>query len=140
MALVQHLLVRQHVFCNHAGVTAHVGKIDIPGGDDRKVRRRRDGPHPWERGGFAGVDATNTGVGMGTAQNHAVQHPSQLDISPVFRSAGDFVQAVVTNGAGTQHPVVACGLTHCMGRGRHTASPLFEVRSALIRPSLTRIN
>src|SRR5262245_48372742 len=64
---------------------------------------------------------------MGATENHAVQHPGQLDIGSVSGGARDFVPAVVTDRPGAQHPIGPWALMVSLCRGRHTTALLLEV-------------
>jgi hypothetical protein len=63
--------------------------------------------HAGQGLGLAGVNGVDEGVGMGTAQDFAVQHSGQIYIGPEFGPAGHLVQTVVANGPGAHHFVVA---------------------------------
>ena len=59
-----------------------------------------------ERFSFAGVNAQNTGVGVGAAQNLAIEQAGQLGIRTVAGRAGHFVHPVVADRTGSDHFVV----------------------------------
>ena len=56
--------------------------------------------------GTAGVDATDAGVGVGAAEDFAVQHAGQVDVGGITGAAHDLVGAVVAYGASADDAVV----------------------------------
>jgi hypothetical protein len=68
-----------------------------PGDDavgDRQVAPGDDGVHAGEGGGAAGVDGEDAGVGVGRAQDLAVQQPGRLQVVGEDGLAGDLAPAV----------------------------------------------
>ena len=58
----------------------------------------------------AGVNAPDAGVGVGAAQDFAVQHPRQMDVGGVTGAAHHLVRAVVAHRAGADHAVSFIGV------------------------------
>ena len=84
-----------------------LGKIDDPVLDDGEVFEGAHRIHAGQGLGLAGVNGMDAGMGMGAAQDFAVQHAGQVDIGPEFGPAGHLVQTIVADGPGAHHGVVA---------------------------------
>jgi hypothetical protein len=71
--------------------------------------------HPGQGFSFAGVDGPDAGMGMGAAEDFAMQQPRQLNIGPEPGAASNLVQAVMANGPGAHHFELAWTLALSIG-------------------------
>ena len=123
VALEESLLPRHHVLGHQAGIAQHLGEVDGLGVDQGEVQRRRHRGNTGKGLGLAGIYGTNAGVGVGTAQDFAVEHSRQLGVRAVLGGPGDLFQAVVADGPGAQYPIFTRGRALPLNRSRHRAYP-----------------
>ena len=83
VALVEHLLVRQVVLRHHPGIALGLYEIETLLRNDGKVHGGGNGLHAGQGLGLAGVDGANTGVGVGAAEDLAVQQSGHVDVGRV---------------------------------------------------------
>ena len=69
----------------------------------RKIGAGGNGLDPRQGQGAGGVNVLDHRVGMGTAQQLAVQQPSGVDIGGVAGPAHHFIRPVMADGTGTHH-------------------------------------
>ena len=74
--------------------------------DFRQVGGCDDGFHSRQRQCPAGVDASDTGMGVGTTQYLAVQHPGQVYIGGVTGAAHHFVGTVMPDRTSTYDAIL----------------------------------
>jgi hypothetical protein len=70
-----------------------------------QISRGHDRLDAGQAEGLAGVDLADGGVGVGTAQDTAVQQAGHLEVGAVEGPAGDLVHAVVTDRSRADHLV-----------------------------------
>ncbi len=98
VAVVEHLVPGHDVLGQIGHVAAAFARRSRRGrasGKSAPVRRRHT-HRAWLSA--ADVDALDAGVGMGAAQDLAVDHPGQVEVSAVLRAAGDLVDPVRSDG------------------------------------------
>ena len=111
VATVQRLFAGHHV----AAVEAVVDRcalflvLDF-GGNVREVGGGYHGVDAGQGQGAAGVDAADASVGVGAAQNFAVEHTGQVDVGGVAGAAHHLVRPVVADGAGPDDLIVFIGV------------------------------
>ena len=108
---IQRLLPRHHV----AAVETVVDRgpfllvLDL-GGHLGEIGGRHHGMDAGQCQRLAGIDAANAGVGVGAAQDLAVQHAGQVDVGGVAGAAHDLVGTVVAHRARADDAVVFLGI------------------------------
>ena len=65
----------------------------------------RHGMHARQRQCGRKVDRLDVGMGVRAAEHHPVQHAGQTNVSAVLRAAGDFIDAIMANGASSNDVV-----------------------------------
>ncbi len=74
VSLIEHLVRRHDVVTQEAYVVDHAfGQVDDTAGGLCQVSRGDDGMHPWHFRGVTGIDGFNAGMGVGTAQDLAME-------------------------------------------------------------------
>ena len=113
VALVQGLVVGHDVLRHEPRGALGFGEVDDLVFDDREVPGGRHRDHTWQRLGLAGVYRADAGVGVGAAQDLAVDHAGYLGIGAVLGRPRHLLQPVVTDGPGPNDPVLpgACFLS-----------------------------
>ena len=104
VALVEDFIAGQHVVAGEAHTL--VGVVH-PG--DGQVVDGNDGLDAGVRLGLGGVDGLDAGMGVGAAQDGPVEQAGHLEIAAVLGPAGNFVGAVVPDGAGAYHVIISIG-------------------------------
>ena len=97
MAVVQHLVARQHAVAHVAEVERRLSAEKHLRGIGRDVARRHHRLHAGQRLGRRRVDRHDARVRVRAAQHRAVQQAGQADIGAVGGAARDFVDAVVAH-------------------------------------------
>jgi hypothetical protein len=74
VSLIEHLIRRHNVVAQEAYVVDHAfGQVNDTAGGLRQVSRGDDGMDPWNFRSMTGINAFNTGMGVGTAQDLAME-------------------------------------------------------------------
>ena len=111
MALVKRLLAGHHVAAVEAVVDGGPFFLVLDlGGNFGEVC---GGDHDVDAGQGqrpAGVDAADAGVGVGTPQDLAVEHPRQVDVGGVASAPHHLVRPVVAHRTGAYHLIVFIGI------------------------------
>ena len=117
VALVEGLVVGHDVLCHEAGRTLSFGEVNNLVFDDRKILGGRYGDHAGQRLSLAGVYRANARVGVGAAQDFAVDHAGYLGIRAILGGSGHFLKPVVADGPGPNDPVFpgTCFLSFACG-------------------------
>ena len=89
VALVEGFLMGHYVFGHEADVALGFGQVDDLILDDGEVLGGDYGQDAGQGFGAGGVDAADAGVGVGAAEDFAVDHSGKLDVGAVFGGAGD---------------------------------------------------
>src|SRR5262249_52644032 len=130
VAGVERLGMREDVLCHQPGIALDLREIDDPIRDDREVLGGGHGLDAGQGFCFAGIDGSDAGVGMGTAEDLAMQQAWQVHVRPVSRVARDLIQAVMTDGPGPHDRERAWARALCTRCGRHTLSLLDQMSYA----------
>ena len=110
VALVEGLLGGQTVVAQELGVDHRAfAQVQHAPAGLRQVGGGGDGVDPGHGLGLAGVDALDAGMGVGAAQDLAVQHAGEIDVGSVLRPPGDLVGAVVAKRAAANDAVALGG-------------------------------
>ena len=95
VALVEGFAVGQDVVAEKLVVDHRaLGKLRGPAGGLFDVGGSYHGPHTGEGFSLAGINGPDDGMGVGTTQNLAVEHPGQVNVRAVVGLAGNLVGAV----------------------------------------------
>ena len=123
---VQDLVMSEHVRAQMTHVDRTFAQLDHPIPLGREIGRRHDGAHAGECLCLRNVDSLDARVGMRAAQDDAWQQSCQLNVGSVLGSAGDLVDAIVSDRTSSndlifrlavrRHDLISCQTFTC-----HTA-------------------
>ena len=97
---VESLIGGQHIVAQVLDARRTLAQVDdlVVGSRCRQVGAGDDGAYAGQGHGFAGVDATNARVRVGTAQHLAEEHAGQTDVGAIDGASRDLVDSIVADG------------------------------------------
>ena len=116
VALVERLLLGEAVLGEEAGVPHRFAVVDHHVLHDGYIGGCDDSLHVGKGLGLARIDGNDAGVAVGTAQDFAVQGAGQVDVGAVLGASRYLVDAVVADGAASDHLVAGLGLAAFLNR------------------------
>src|SRR4029434_2117371 len=110
VSLVQHLVRCHDVVAQEAYVVDHTfGQVNDAARGLCQISRGDDGMDPWNFRSVPGINGFNTSMGVGTAQDLAMEQTRQPYVSSIGSTTRDFLSAVVADGPCTNDVVFLVG-------------------------------